>query len=404
MLAENRKSIQILIVDDESFVLNFTKRLLKKLGYFEIDTALDGNIALGKLVSKLVPDYDLIICDLNMPKMDGLEFMRHAHEANFQGELILLSGEDKRMLETALSLAKAHQLNILGAISKPLKSAQLEEIMGKHCLTKETNNYSPQDSITKEELQEGIYSLGGNKQLLVYQPKVEIRTGEITGVECLARWKHPQRGLLGPGAFIPLAEETGLIDDLTKLIYAEAAQKNKEWESEGKNIRTSINFSVSSFTDPTFSQFVTETVADLNMDPARLILEVTETQVMSSYIKSLEIMMRLRLKKFGLSIDDFGTGNSSMEQLKNIPFTEMKIDRAFVNDVENNSGARAILETSVDLGKRMEMTIVAEGAETREDWNLVEELGCDYVQGYYCAKPMLEEDFGTFLENWAGPH
>lgn len=404
MLAENRKSIQILIVDDESFVLNFTKRLLKNLGYFEIDTALDGNIALGKLVSKLVPDYDLIICDLNMPKMDGLEFMRHAHEANFQGELILLSGEDKRMLETALSLAKAHQLNILGAISKPLKSAQLEEIMGKHCLTKEANNYSPQDSITKEELQEGIYSLGGNKQLLVYQPKVEIRTGEITGVECLARWKHPQRGLLGPGAFIPLAEETGLIDDLTKLIYAEAAQKNKEWESEGKNIRTSINFSVSSFTDPTFSQFVTETVADLDMDPAQLILEVTETQVMSSYIKSLEIMMRLRLKKFGLSIDDFGTGNSSMEQLKNIPFTEMKIDRAFVNDVENNSGARAILETSVDLGKRMEMTIVAEGAETREDWNLVEELGCDYVQGYYCAKPMLEEDFGTFLENWAGPH
>jgi len=114
--------------------------------------------------------------------------------------------------------------------------------------------------------------------------------------------------------------------------------------------------------------------------------------------------MRMRLKRFGLSIDDFGSGNSSLAQLKSIPFTEMKIDRAFVHRANENASARAILETSVDLAKRLNMKIVAEGAETREDWDLVEQLDCDFVQGFYCARPMSNEKLLEFMEKWTGPH
>jgi len=136
----------------------------------------------------------------------------------------------------------------------------------------------------------------------------------------------------------------------------------------------------------------------------QIVLEVTETQAMTIAVDCLEALIKMRLKRFALSIDDFGTGSSSLAQLKNIPFTELKIDRAFVNGAAHDTSALAILETSISLAKKLGMEIVAEGAETREDWDLVEKLGCDYVQGFYCAKPMPNEELIEFMDNWTGPH
>ena len=153
-----------------------------------------------------------------------------------------------------------------------------------------------------------------------------------------------------------------------------------------------------------FQTFLLIPALEQGVDLSRVVIEVTESQVMSDVTGCLEIMMKLRMKKLGLSIDDFGTGNSSMEQLKRIPFTELKIDRAFVFGACNDSGAGAILESSVSLAKSLKMETVAEGAENREDWDLVESLGVDLVQGYYCAKPMPNAEFMQFLEKWTGPH
>lgn len=165
-----------------------------------------------------------------------------------------------------------------------------------------------------------------------------------------------------------------------------------------------IWWNVNTFTLPDFPDFLIQAAQDEGVDPSKVVLELTETQVMENAVDCLEVLMRLRMKKFGLSIDDFGTGHSSMEQLKRIPFTELKIDRAFVYGAIENSSARAILESSAVLAKKLKMEIVAEGAETREDWDLVEEPGCDYVQGFYCVKPMPNEVLMEFLENWQGPH
>jgi len=394
-------TLNILVIDDETFVLNLTVRILGKLGLDNVVTASNGLVALNTIDAAEAP-FDVIICDLNMPEMDGIAFMRHAAERNVRAGMILLSGEDERMLETARDLASAHSLHILGVIPKPLKPDALKSLLDSFKPTadaQKSGNY--QEAITEDELINGMET---DELLLVYQPKINIGSGEVTGVETLARWQHPDRGLLGPGTFIPLAESKGHIDQLTCAIYKKAMRQAGEWLTNGISMKVSVNISVNSFTVPNFTDFLIETAQHQGMDLSNVVLEVTETQVMDNALGILETLMRLRMKRFALSIDDFGTGNASMEQLKRIPFSELKIDRAFVFGAAQNAGARAILESSVTLAKSLRMDIVAEGAETREDWDLLESLGVDSVQGFYCAKPMKNEDFMIFLNNWTGPH
>ncbi len=397
------KDIQILVLDDESFVLNLSVRILDKLGYRNVQTAGDGSYGLG-IVELSDPPIDLVICDLNMPETDGIEFLRLAHGVGYSGALIFLSGEDRRMLDTALDLARSWNINILGAIQKPLKPEALQALLDRLTPALTKTQYAPQQEVTREELETAIRGIDVAELVLFYQPKVNVKTGAITGVEALARWHHSERGLLGPGAFIPVAEKEGLINALSFAIYRKAVQQVAAWQKAGIHLTVSVNFSINTFSLENFSRFLIDTAAQHGVNPASLILEVTETQIMQNVANCQEVMMRLRMKKFGISIDDFGTGNSSLMQLKNIPFTELKIDRAFVHGAAHSTSARAILETSVDLARRLEMQTVAEGAETREDWDLVAALGVDYVQGFYCAKPLAAADLEKVLANWQGPH
>lgn len=403
-MTEEKNMLSILLVDDDPFVVNIAVKVLNRLGHDNIETASNGKAALEKLITHNNL-YNIIILDLNMPEMDGVEFMGHANSCNFNGGIILLSGEDKRMLETAIALARTHKLNVLGALTKPLNLGVLKNLLNKFDpVTKQVEQYSPQKPITEEELRDGIKGSGKNEPFLVFQPKVSIKTGEIVSVETLARWRHAERGILGPDTFIPLAEKTGLIDELSYEIYRKAIIQSSEWALAGRNLTIAINFSVNSFLKRDFTEFLVETANKYGVEFDQIILEITETQAMTIAVDCLEALIGMRLKRFALSIDDFGTGNSSMAQLKDIPFTELKVDRAFVNGAANNTSALAILETSIHLAKKLGMSIVAEGAETREDWDLVEQLGCDYVQGYYCAKPMGNEDLIKFMDNWTGPH
>jgi EAL domain-containing protein (putative c-di-GMP-specific phosphodiesterase class I) len=210
--------------------------------------------------------------------------------------------------------------------------------------------------------------------------------------------------LLGPGAFLPLAEMLGLMDELTDDVYAKTMRQAGEWLAGGVRLPVSVNFPVNTFTRPGFTDFLIDTAQSEGVDPSMVVLEVTESQVMQNALDCLEVLVRLRMKKFGLSIDDFGTGQSSLEQLKRIPFNELKIDRAFVCGAATDESARAIQESSAELARKLKLKIVAEGAESRDDWDIVAKNGCDYVQGYYCAKPMPPEQLLAFLAGWKGPH
>jgi len=388
--------LSILLVDDEAFVLNLTKRVLNKMGIDKVETANDGEDALQFLDNtEELPQ--LMICDLNMPGMDGVALLRHLGERSMKMGIIFVSGEDQRILQTAEALGKSHDLYILGSIQKPIKSEPLVKLLNNFEQDITAVSMRRIEPVTEKELLAGI---NGDAIELVYQPKVSISEKRLMGVEALARWRHPERGMLGPGAFIPLAEELGQIDILTDAVLHKAMAQGGEWRAEGSDIGISVNYSVDSLNRLDLPEYIVSIAEEQGMDPKRVTIEVTESRLMRDINSTIEILTRLRLKGLGLSIDDFGTGHSSMEQLKRVPFTELKIDRAFVNGASDDPSTRAILESSVLLGKGLDLKLVAEGTETQDDWNLVAALGCDEVQGYFVAKPMPGDDILTWKETW----
>jgi len=389
--------LDILVVDDESFMLKLVTRILSKLGGENITTASSGEEAL-ELVESMPRHPDIILTDLNMPGMDGIELIRHIAEKGFKGGIIFFSGEDERVLTTVGDLARAHDLDVLGTLAKPVTPPALEALLRKFELVKTAGTRGAFSQLPLEELKAGIQS---DQLVVFYQPKVSVQTRQLLGVEALVRWQHPEHGLMGPGAFVPMAEEAGLIDELTDEVFVKAMKQGGIWRKQGHDLKVSVNVSVDSLVRLDLPEWVVKNAAEHGMDPANVVLEVTETKLMADLKKPLEILTRLRIKGISLSIDDFGTGHSSMEQLKRIPFTELKVDRAFVFGACNDPATRAILESSVTLGKSLNMTIVAEGAETREDWDLVKSLGVDLVQGYFVAKPMPGPELIDWYNTWA---
>lgn len=197
-----------------------------------------------------------------------------------------------------------------------------------------------------------------------------------------------------------MAEENNLIDDLTDVVYVKAMKQAKQWLDQGDKFKVAVNLSIDSLNRLDLTDFLINTAMEQGVDPSQVVIEVTESRFMEDIKGPLETLTRLRLKGALLSIDDFGTGYSSMEQLKRIPFTELKIDRAFVYRAWENKEARAILESSVSLAKSLNLMTVAEGVEDQADWDLIESLGVDIVQGYFVAKPMPAREFDDWLDMW----
>jgi len=392
--------LAFLVVDDDPVILDLTTQILATARAGKVNTARDGQEAFEKLMIDN-GHYDIIICDLNMPGMNGVEFLERLSDISFKGGILLLSGKDNRLLESASELARAHRLNVIGTISKEhLVTKMINRIMQNYVPNHETGGRPVPSSISEEELRAG---LAGSALTIYYQPKINIHKGCISGVEVLSRWQHPLEGILPPSSFIPLAESTGLIHDLTYSVYDMAVTQIKQWQQESIHLHFSINISANSLGKPQFYQFIINRLKEHNLDPNLVILEVTEREIMTDITQSLASLMNLRMQNFGLSIDDFGTGYSSMEKLKMIPFTELKLDRSFVTDVSKRPSAQVILESSISLARKLNMEIVAEGVESRDDWDIVSALCCDYVQGFYCARPMPAEELFDFYRSWNGP-
>ncbi len=389
-----------LIVDDSKSIQEYLYVLLKDMGIEYVSLATSGKKALDEMHSSNMP-YQLILCDINMPEMDGLEFMRHLGEENYTGYIVLISGEHARILESTEHLAKAHNLNVIGAIKKPVTPENLDEMLKQvGAIQSETQSFN-NIKFSRQELMRAIHQ----DELLVYfQPKIEIATREVIGAEALVRWNHPEMGVLGADAFIPLLEEYKLIDETTDVVMEKALMFQRLFSQHEVDFKIAVNLSVDCLDRLELPELVVARVAYESISPGSLILEVTESRLMQSLKEPLEILTRLRLKGIGLSIDDFGTGYSSLEKLQNFPFAELKIDKIFVTGASTNVASRAIIESSVDLARKLDMTVVAEGVETEEDWKLVEQLGCDIIQGFYVAQPMPATEFIEWMNDWQSQH
>jgi len=222
----------------------------------------------------------------------------------------------------------------------------------------------------------------------------------VMGVETLVRWQHPRDGLVFPDQFIGLAEAHGLIDDLTSAVLIAAFAQARLWQDAGLMLQVSVNLSVDNLDSVDFVDRVVGFAAAAGVPPQMIMLEVTETQLMADLRTPLEILTRLRLKRFRLSIDDFGIGNSSLAQLRDIPFDELKIDQSFVHGACNNEKLRAMFDSCLGLAQQLKLESVAEGVEDRADWDFVRSRGCDIAQGYFIAKPMPGAVFLEWLPTW----
>jgi len=329
---------------------------------------------------------DILVLDLNMPEMDGIEVIRELAERKAQLNLILVSGFDARVLHSAQQLAEAHNLIVLASLTKPAPISEFISILNS---VEESNDASTniikKEAVSVEELKLAIEQ---NQLILYYQPQLDMKTCELKGVEALVRWQHPDKGLIFPDQFISLAENNDLIGPLTEKVIEIAVIQSEQWQEAGFDTIISINISAENITTLMLPEHLKKLTDEHKVIAGKITLELTESAVMGELTASLDVLNRLRMKGFLLSIDDFGTGYSSLSYLYQAPFTELKIDQKFVMNMQTDAESLVIVKICIMLGQMLGMTLVAEGVETKEIWDSLNELGCDVAQGYYMARPM----------------
>jgi EAL domain-containing protein (putative c-di-GMP-specific phosphodiesterase class I)/AmiR/NasT family two-component response regulator len=390
------ENLQVMLVEDHAFQRRLGLRLLADLGLDKVEEAADGFLALD-LLRNNESKPDVILVDLDLPGMDGIEFIGVVAQERLGKSIAIVSAMEPALLHTVQVMAKASGLRVLGAVEKPLTAIKLT-----HILSLYTRQDAEQTTATlfplsldqiRSALQDGdIYP--------VFQPQVELANGKVIGVEALARWRTKEGQTIFPSQFIPMMETGGLIEELTNLMLLKSCEWHQRWKLDGHHLRVSVNVSAHNLTGPEVADRYEKILQAHGMSPNDMIIEITESSVMSDTARGLGMLARLRLKGFGLSVDDFGTGYSSLSQLSQIPFSELKIDHGFVNDSPNQSRKKAVIEASIDLAKKLDLTVVAEGVETMEEWQVLAQLGCHYAQGYLISRPVPGEQLLDAIATW----
>ncbi len=245
-------------------------------------------------------------------------------------------------------------------------------------------------------------AVGRGELVVHYQPKAEAPTGRIAGLEALVRWSHPERGLLGPDQFIPLAEQTGLIRPIARFVLDTALAQLAAWRVEHPDLTMAVNVSARNLLDPQLPDDVAVALDRHGLEPQALVLELTEGTIMADPNRALAVLDRLSEMGVRLAIDDFGVGYSSLGYLKRLPVDEIKIDKSFVLGMTHDEGDAVIVRSTIDLGRNLGLGVVAEGVENDEAWAQLALLGCDRVQGYGLSRPLPAETLTRWLAEWVG--
>jgi EAL domain-containing protein (putative c-di-GMP-specific phosphodiesterase class I) len=277
---------------------------------------------------------------------------------------------------------------------------ELEEVLQKYAASEAAPivKKAPRIVIQKEELRAAI---DRDEFVLHYQPQIDIATGRVIGVEALVRWKHPERGLIFPDNFIGRMEELGLIDELGWIVVNRGLSEVGQFASgDGKVPMLSLNESVYALHDLKFPDILVSIAEKHGISPANVTIEVTESRLIEEMSRTLDVLTRLRMKQVKLSIDDFGTGYAMMQQLKQIPATELKIDKSFIEDMQNSEQDRIMIQKTIEMGHELGMHVVAEGVESKEQLELLRLDGCDVAQGYLFSRALPPEELVSWLKTY----
>lgn len=387
----------VLVVDDSTVQRAHAAQLCRDLGIELIYEACNGLEAL-ELLALLVLPPSLLVVDLEMPGMDGIEFIEQLHRRRVGFPVLVVSSREQILLDSVCTLGLELGLPMVATLRKPLTLERLRETLDNALPVRPARHHrSALPQVSARDLDQALRQ--GLLQVH-YQPKVDIRSGLLRGVEALARWTHPELGPIPPDQFIPLAEREGLIAPLTVAVTEQALAQAAAWHAHGLSLSLAINLSPKLLECPDLVEQITDRVATHGMDHHQVVMEITESSLSTRLGVALTRLTRLRLRGFGLSIDDYGTGFSSMQQLARIPFTELKIDRSFVCGAQQRPHLQVILRSALEMCRQLGLVSVAEGIETLEDWRLLQSLGCDIGQGWLIGRPMP----GEALYAWTRQH
>ena len=389
--------LNILIVEDDEFQRKILSGILGSLGVVSVSEAGNGRQALEIIRGSESKPIDVALCDLNMPEMDGMEFLRHLGEEKRSISVILTSALDGKLLSSVGRMTGLYGINLLGTIEKPVLLASLEALLSKHNTSHDSKRSKTESVFSLEEIMDAVEA---DQFEPYFQPKVDLKTGRLVGAEALARWVHPEKGVIGPGAFIPILEQTGNIDKLTFRILEKSAASCRHFHDRGHVLILSVNLSLVSLDDTSLADRISEIVRRSGIDPQYIMLEITESAAMTNVAPALENLARLCMNGFSLSIDDYGTGSSNLQQLTRIAFSELKIDQSFVKDFSENKSLRVVVKSSIDMAHKLNVKSVAEGVETRQDLETLKTAGCDTAQGYLIGKPMSIQSFSEYIESY----
>ena len=393
---ESLRGLRVLVVDDQSHVRTWVRSVLLGFGISDVVEVSNGRDALSA-VTEPGEWFDLIFCDLHMPERDGVETIRSFAALGLESAVVIMSVEDERVIESAARLVEAQGLRLVGQIPKPMSPANLRPVLQRFFEARHPRGSSDVPA-PEHELKNAFQR---NELRLMYQPKIEMRSQRFVGVEALVRWKHPTLGTFLPAAFMPMMESS---DEhtamLTDFCLKEAIAYAGLWGSGGRELHLAVNLSARAFDQLDLPERIEALTTDNGVLPSAVTLEITETKAASDSVRLLDIATRLRLKGYRLSVDDFGTGHSGLSQLQALPFTEIKIDRQFIDGCSTSRVKRSVVEASLALAHSLKMTSVAEGVEHRNDWDLLLSLGCDVMQGYFIARPMSEEGLEAWAAQW----
>jgi EAL domain-containing protein (putative c-di-GMP-specific phosphodiesterase class I)/AmiR/NasT family two-component response regulator len=384
----------VLVIDDSSVQRAHGARLCREIGITTIHEASNGSEALA-LLEMLDPAPGLLIVDLEMPTMDGPELLAQLRQRGIDIPIVVASSRERALIQSVRHMGSVLGLRILDTVQKPLTGSGLAAAVAKWDRETPAPREVPQALLIDVDALRA--ALDRDELRVHFQPQVEIGSGIVRGVEALVRWQHPTMGLVTPDRFIPLAEQSGLVHELTLKVLNQTLLQSVAWRADNLDLTVAVNVSPLLLDRAELVQEIASLQRSCGVPAERIILEVTESSLLRDPAVALGVLTRLRLRGFGLSLDDYGTGFSSMQQLAQIPFTELKIDRSFVRGVHERDSQRVILRSAVEMASELGLVTVGEGVESPDELAVLEDCGCTLAQGWLFAKAMPAAEVTQWL-------
>lgn len=389
--------LHFLVAEADGSVRSSLCDMLFDAGASRVTQAADGIDALRCFQPSYHRTVQLAIVNIALPGIDGIELIRQLAAIDCRARVIIIGGLENNLLLTIETMARAYGLELLGTLATPVRAQGLEDML-RHYLPPSERRAS--EACQPFDIAEVDHALHESQFEPYFQPRVALETGHIKGLEAFARWMHPDHGVLRPNVFLGVLEQSRRIDVLDWVMIERSVACCRQFQDEGWPLEVSLNVAPGTLVHPDFIERIGACAERHRVAPMYLSFEMPESAVLSTEPGFLERLVRLRMLGYGLAIDDYGTGRSNVQSLARVPFTELKIDRSFVDGASRSRALGTVLSSCLALARSLQRESCAVGVETRQDWDFLQGLGCTYAQGYHIAPSMPAAAVPPWLRDW----